>query len=164
MSKFTLFLQFEGSDRIELIEMPVHASGEDLIAAALALGMAAELAEAAHVFSEHHHEPLHRHLPLAEQGHKDKGRLHIHRCRQIEVSFRFNDFAATHPFTPTTTVQHAKDWLVKQIRMSPVDATEHVLQIAGTDRRPDPDDHLGSFVSGCCSVAFVLVPRKRVEG
>jgi hypothetical protein len=53
---------------------------------------------------------------------------------------------------------------VHELKMSPVDASEHVLQITGTTDRPDPDVQIGALVSGCCELAFSLVPVKRVEG
>jgi len=57
-----------------------------------------------------------------------------------------------------------KKEFVKAIHMSPVDATEHVLQLTGTTIQPDAHDHIGSLVGEHCSVAFVLVPKIRPQG
>ena len=62
------------------------------------------------------------------------------------------------------TVDEVKQWYVDKLKMSPVDATEHVLQITDTTDRPDPDVQIGALISGRCDVTFTLVPIKRVEG
>jgi hypothetical protein len=49
--------------------------------------------------------------------------------------------------------------------MTPEEAGEHVLQIAGTHDRPAPSTHLGALAA-CphCQVIFDLVPDQRVNG
>ena len=89
----------------------------------------------------------------------------MHRCRKINVDLHYADTPEVcHKFPPTATVNHVKRWYVHELKMSPVDASEHVLQITGTTDRPDPDVQIGALVSGCCELAFSLVPVKRVEG
>ena len=65
-----------------------------------------------------------------------------------------------------TTVETVKRWAaIKGFGMTPADAAEHVLQLAGSTIRPEPDTHIGSLVSGsACQLRFDLVPLKRVEG
>jgi hypothetical protein len=49
--------------------------------------------------------------------------------------------------------------------MSPQEAGEHVLQIAGTKDRPDAGTHLGAIAAYPeCRFAFDLVPNERVNG
>ena len=49
--------------------------------------------------------------------------------------------------------------------MSPEEASEHSLQIAGTYDRPAPRTHLGALTT-CphCRIAFDLVADQRVNG
>lgn len=93
-------------------------------------------------------------------------RLHLARCRQVEVSVRFNAELAKKAFRPSTTIARVHHWAARRaFHLSPRDAAEHVLQLQGSNQRPDREVHIGSLVSGDeCGVAFDLVPRKRVEG
>jgi hypothetical protein len=93
-------------------------------------------------------------------------RLHVSRCRHVEVSVRFNGERANRRFAPGATIGRIHHWAARRaFGLSPRDAAEHVLQIHGTQTRPDRDVHIGTLTSGTtCAVAFDLVPRKRVEG
>ncbi|HYD17686.1 MAG TPA: hypothetical protein VEF76_04320 [Patescibacteria group bacterium] len=117
------------------------------------------------IFMEDVDEPLDpgKTLPKSEKG--SPCRMHVHRCRAIAVSVTFNGTTAEHRFGPGTTVEKVKRWAaIERFGMSPADAAEHVLQLAGTTVRPEPDTHLGSLTGNSCSVRFDLVPLKRVEG
>lgn len=164
MTTIQLFLQFEGSRGIELIQIESDALGREILAAAVRLGFAGKPGEDAHVFGPEDEEPLKLDLPLSKQKIRDKHRVHVHRCRKVEVTLHFNDLTERVAFPPATTVDHVKKVFVKAIHMSPVDATEHVLQICGSTDRPEPDTHIGSLVTGCCTLCFNLVPIKRIEG
>lgn len=92
-------------------------------------------------------------------------KLHVTRCRHIEVSVHYNGEVANHRFSPAATVGRVHQWAAKHFGLAPRDAAEHVLQLHGTTKRPDRDVHVGSLTTGTvCAVAFDLVPRKRVEG
>ena len=93
-------------------------------------------------------------------------RLHVTRCRHIEVTVRFNGEDAARRFPPSATVERVRRWAARRaFHLSPRDAAEHVLQIQGTTIRPDRDVHIGTLTKGeTCAVAFDLVPCKRVEG
>lgn len=140
-------------------------------------GIAALLAEAARhrtcnadgemlVFIEDEDEPLTHECGLPRR-HGDGGppRLHVHRCRRVEVSVMFNGVKEDRQLGPGKTVAAVKRWAAKAFGMAPADAAEHVLQLVGTSDRPDADTHIGALAS-CpeCMVAFDLVPLKRVEG
>jgi hypothetical protein len=162
MSKFKLFLQFEGHRAIEAASLGPEATPRDAIEAAIALGFAS--APDTSVFHGEQADPLDLDTPLHRQGVKDKDRLHIHRCRKIQVTVTFASARKQHPFPPSATVETVKRWFVREIGMSDVDATEHVLQIAGASDRPEPDVQIGSLTKRDCSLDLVLVPIKRVEG
>ncbi len=93
-------------------------------------------------------------------------KAHLHRCRHVGVEVIFNGETVHHHFGPGTTVARVKTWAAeRKFGMSPQEAGEHVLQIAGTKDRPDPGTHLGTLVR-CphCRIAFDLVPNERVNG
>lgn len=102
--------------------------------------------------------------------HRHAGRagvkVHLHRCRHVAVGVTFNGETVRHPFTPAATVARVKTWAAeKKFGMTPAEAAEHVLQIAGTTERPDPGTHLGALTAHPrCSVDFHLVPNERVNG
>lgn len=162
MPHIEFFIQFEGTPRVELARFPEDIDVAGVRAWAVALGLA-HLAEAL-VFAEEIEEALEEGRPLRDQGVGHKHRIHLHRCRKIEVALHFVDKTKHHVFRPAVTVKRVKHWFVDAIGMSPVDATEHVLQITGTTDRPSPDTHIGSLVGDHCKVEFSLVPIKRIEG
>ena len=93
-------------------------------------------------------------------------RLHVTRCRHIDVTVRFNGENASRRFPPSSTVERVRRWAARRaFHLSPRDAAEHVLQIQGTTVRPDRDVHIGTLTQGrVCAIVFDLVPCKRVEG
>ncbi len=162
MTKLKLFMQIEGRRSIELIEVAEDAGPEAVLAAAAAFGLAIE---SAMVFAGEDEHPLHMGKPLHHQGVKNKHRVHVHRCKKIGVTLHYADTPEAHrAFPPTATVTQVKHWYVHELKMAPVDASEHVLQITGTNDRPDPYVQVGALVTSCCELAFSLVPVKRVEG
>lgn len=93
------------------------------------------------------------------------GKVHVHRCQHVAVTVAFSGRNLEHRFGPGSTVARIKHWVVSKLGMSEADATEHVLQIAGTHERPTPSTHVGTLVH-CpdCRIAFDLVPDQRVNG
>ncbi len=93
-------------------------------------------------------------------------RLHLSRHRHVEVTVRFNGEVATRRFSPGATIGRVHHWAARRaFGLAARDAAEHVLQICGTQLRPDRDVHVGTLTSKeTCIVAFDLIPRKRVEG
>jgi|SRR5215212_2268720 len=102
---------------------------------------------------------------LIEVGIQHRHRVHFHRCRRVAVSVNFNGATKKQPFSPSATIAKIKRWADDEFELKGVDATEHALQICGTNKRPDLDVHVGSLVqSQHCQICFDLVPKKRVEG
>jgi hypothetical protein len=161
MPKIEVFLQAEGSRRIELIELDAEAPVREIIASS---GLRDELREGANVFGPDGEAPLDPDATLRAAGVGHRDRIHVNRCRQVAVTIHFNDITEELRFPPSTTVDRVKRRFVQKIRMSDVDATEHVLQLCSSDDRPEPDNQIGSLVSGCCTLCFNLVPIKRIEG
>jgi hypothetical protein len=164
MPTIQLFLQFEGHRGIELVRVEDTATVRELLAAALRAGLPEDRTEGASVFAHESDLPLNPDATLKDAGVHDKHRVHVHRCKKVEVTLHFNEVKEKLHFPPSATVERVKKEFVKRIHMSPVDATEHVLQLCGSTDRPEPDTHIGSLVCGCCALCFDLVPVKRIEG
>ena len=160
MSTLKLFLQFSGHRPVELVEASAEAPARTVLDTAVALGAPA----GGELFVADRDAPLDPDKSLHAQGVKDKDRVHVHTCRQIQVTLSFAGDTKHHPFRPSATIAEVKAWFVDKLHMSPVDATEHVLQITGTSERPDPDTQIGALVSSACALDLTLVPVKRVEG
>lgn len=118
------------------------------------------------VYVEDGDEPIADDTPLGQLHRSGALKVHIHRCRKVKVTIRFNDKMATDGFPPSATVARVKKWAAeKQFGMTPEEAGEHVLQISGTQDRPAPGTHIGTLTGETpCKVEFDLVPDERVNG
>lgn len=164
MTKIEILLQGEGIADIELVELDEGAGPAEILAIALERRQGGETGDYL-VFVEDQEEPLAPGHQLHRHPHGEPHRVHVHRCRNVAVTVTFNGRPETRDFAPSRTVAAVKAWAAKAFHMDPRDAAEHVLQLAGTADRPEPDTHLGSLVRhGHCEVRFDLVPLKRVEG
>jgi hypothetical protein len=161
-----IFLQGEGISEIQLVRVPQDGTLRDVVKAAQAGGAAiAQSAEGVIFFTEDSDHELEIDVRLKDAGIGHRHRLHCHRCRQVEVTVNFNGVSKPHKVPPSKTVAKVKRWADDQFGLKGVDATEHALQICGTNSRPDEDTHIGALVQyPNCKLCFDLVPKKRVEG
>jgi len=160
-----LFLQGEGVREVTLIRVPQNATVQELIVNAKQQGGVEAPAEELVILVEDQDEPLPLEAKLKDVGISHRHRIHSHRCRRVKISVNFNQFTKEGAFSPSTTIRKIKRWADDQFELKGVDATEHALQICGTNVRPDADVHLGGLVQyPNCQICFDLVPKKRVEG
>ena len=118
------------------------------------------------VFLEDEDEPLNELLIVRQQAGPCGVKAHLHRCRHIAVAVTFNGETVHHQFGPGSTVARVKRWAAeRKFGMSEEEASEHVLQIAGTLDRPSPGTHLGALAK-CpnCRLDFDLMPDQRING
>ena len=166
MTKIDILLQGEGINDIELVSLDEGATFGDLLdRTAKGIGESSEKSgNLLYLEDEEEPVPPKRKIPPHASG--KPHRVHIHRCRRIEVATTFNGETQTVALPPALTVGTAKRRIAQGLfGMDPKDAAEHVLQLTGTAERPEPDTHLGSLVGdGACALAFDLVPLTRVEG
>lgn len=165
MKNTDILLQGEHIPDIQVVDLGPGKGVEDVLTAA-AKHRGGESEGEYHVFTEESDEPLARGDKLPESGEGHPLHVHVHRCRRVAVTVTFNGVTKEHDFGPGTPIAAVKKWAaIKAFGMDPGDAAEHVLQIAGTTDRPEPDTHIGTLVT-CpdCQLAFDLVPLKRVEG
>ena len=163
MNGIDVFYQGEGVTGVEHAEFP-----EDTTLATLKAELAKKhrLGEGVLIFVEDDDEPTDEVKQVRHCAGPTGVKLHIHRCRHIEMKVTFNNETVEHKFAPGTTVARVKRWAAEQkFGMSPEEAGEHVLQLAGTKDRPSSSLHIGALVKhGKCALAFDLVPDERVNG
>lgn len=159
--KINVFLQSELLNDIEVIEIESDSGHTALRAACLAMF---NLGPDENVFlfvededDEHAFEKI---------KHIDDGlRVQLHRLKSIDVIVRYAGKDARRSFRPSTTVGRTKKWATQELGIAPSDAAELMLQIKGTDSRPDADIHIGTLVkSPQHTLEFDLVPSPRVNG
>jgi hypothetical protein len=163
MTAIDVFYQGEGLREIEHIE--VDADGNFSAIRAILIekhGLHSDTL----IFIEDSDEPVAEDRILRDHSGQAGVKVHLHRCRHVEVAVTFNGKTVHHRFGPGTTVARVKRWAAEhKFKMSPEEASEHVLQISGTHDRPAPGTHLGTLTA-CpnCRVAFDLLPDQRVNG
>jgi len=163
MNMIDVFYQIEGERDIQHVEV----GPEDTFGALRALLVKRHgLVEEVLIFLEDSGEPISEVILIREHVGRAGVKVHVHRCRHVEVAVTFNNETVHDRFSPATTVGQVKHWAaVGKFKMTEAEASEHVLQIVGTYDRPVPGTHLGALAK-CpnCKVAFSLVPDQRVNG
>ena len=163
MEKVDVFYQIEGSREILHTEIDAEHTVANLTAILIERhGLDREIL----IFLEDSDEPLAEVILIREHVGHAGVKIHAHRCKHIEVSVTFNGETVHHHFAPGKTVAKVKHWVaVHKFKMSEAEASEHVLQIAGTHDRPSPGAHIGTLTTRPhCRIAFDLVPDQRVNG
>ena len=157
-----IFLQSEFLIDIEVIELKEKASPKELHSACFNHIADALGASEAFLYIEDDDDED----AVAKLGEIPDGlRVHLHRLKAIDVSVRYAGKDVHRTFRPNATIARVKLWATKDLAITPADAAELMLQIAGTDTRPDPDVHIGSLVKAPQhSICFDLVPAPRVNG
>lgn len=163
MSTITVF--FMGDGRGDLVEGNLGSvtTIKELHQALSNAGI--EVNKDTHEFLDNADDPLPKDLKSVVRGIKDGVRIHITRCRRVQVTVNYLEHTDEHRFSPGTRVRAVKEWAVRKFKIDPKDAAEHVLQICGSTKRPASDTTLHDLTDGkTCAVCFDLVPEKRVEG
>ena len=163
MDRVDLFYQCEGVGEIGQVEVGVDATFATVKAE---LVDRHSLGEDVILFLEDEDEPLDENRKVSDYTDLTSIIVHLNRCRRIAVSVTFNGCTVEDEFGPSATIACIKHWAAEgQFGLSPADAGEHYLQIAGTQDRLVPGTHVGRLVNcPACSVAFDLIPDDRVNG
>jgi hypothetical protein len=163
MTPIDLFYQGEGLGKVEHLEIEPDAT---FAIVKTILREKHGLAIEALLFIEDHEDPVEEAVCVREHaGHKGL-KVHLHRCRHLEVTVTFNGTTAEHRFSPAATVAKVKRWAAEhRFGMTEEEAGEHALQVVGTHDRPTPGTHIGALTDGrVCGLAFDLVADERVNG
>jgi hypothetical protein len=162
MNTIEVFYQGEQIGRVDHLEIPATAILADVKAVIVSKHHCAD----ALLFLEDGEDAIDEQTPVGKIASATGLKLHVHRCRRIDVTVTFNNDTVERKFAPGTTVARVKRWAAEQkFKMTPEEAGEHVLQIVGTQERPAPSAHIGTLTSHpACRIAFDLVPNERVNG
>lgn len=91
--------------------------------------------------------------------------IHLGRCKLVEVVVRYAGRRVDRHFIPAARVGRVRRWAINALGISPTDANELVLQVAGSSIQPGRDQHIGSYVEhGTCTTTFDLVRSYTVNG
>jgi len=162
-----LFIQGEGVSKITLVRVHIKDTVADIIKVALEHGLSTPEGSEVFVLVENTDAPLVLDAKIDEVGLIPRSRVHIHRCRRVEVTVNFNADQLKGFFPPSATVAWVKKWAVGKdgFGLSDLDATEHLLQVCHSTDRPDEDVHIGTLVKVLAgAICFDLVAKQRVEG
>lgn len=157
-----IFLQSEFLTDIVLVELPTGATGEQLREACFARIPQEATKQDLNLYIEDDDDEEHiRQLTEVPDG----LRVHIHRQKGIDVQVLYAGREVQRTFRPSSTVARVKRWATEELGIAASDAADLMLQISGTDIRPDADVHIGSLAKGRArSICFDLVPSPRVNG
>lgn len=163
MKPISVFYQGDGVSELSHAEFESDATFADVKAQLAAKhGLGAE----ALLFIEDEDDPVDDSVKLQERATSKGLKVHVHRCKKVDVAVTFNNETVERHFPPSATVSRVKRWAAeKKFGMSEDESGEHVLQLAGTHDRPAPGTHIGALTDGTvCRVAFDLVADERVNG
>ena len=161
-----VYVQSEHFPDIKLVEINDDATIDELKRAVLALLPPGTDSSELTLSVEDDDDDAHAQATHVKHLNKEHGvRVHLHRCKHVEVHVRFGAEVVHRQFRPAATVGRVRLWAGHKLGMKPGDVAEHVLQIAGTTEQPDVDTHIGTLAK-CpqCSVTFDLVPAHRING
>ena len=162
-----LFIQGEGIPKITLVKLGPKDTVADIVKVAREHGLSAPEDSEMCVFVENTDVSVELDLKIDEVGLTARSRVHIHRCKSVEVTVNYNQDQKKGFFPPSATVDWVKEWAVgkDQYDMSPVDAAEHVLKVCNSGDQPDGEVHIGTLVKfPDGTLCFDLVAKQRVEG
>lgn len=154
-----IFLQSGFLDGIEVIELDEHAGHTELRAAILE--RIGKRTEEVFIFIEDDD---------TEDALRDLNELidglgiHAHHHKEISVVVRYAGRQIHRVFRPSATIGRVKDWVLQEFGISKSDGAEFMLQVSGTDLRPDVDVHVGALARHHHEIIFDLVPSPRING
>lgn len=164
MEKLELFVQVEGDKRIAAVLADPSDRVEAIASAARAHGLPVPTGNML-CFVGDFEDPVNEDTTLAQLGITDRTRVHLHRCRRIEVEVHFGNETAKHRFPPNATVGSVYEWAAKKLIENEIDRGDHVLQLCNSTNRPSIDLQIGALIqTTACQLCFDLVPVQRVEG
>jgi hypothetical protein len=163
MSKTIIFIQAEGERGVTEAEITIPATVRDLHEAFKTLRI--DFDKEFEAFVDEADSPVPHDAKATVEGLKHGSRVHVTRCKKIKVTVHYMHCTIDRAFAPGTRVRTVKQWAVRELKLNPTDAGEHVLQLCNSTIQPPTDAALAELVDGrSCNVCFDLVPEKRIEG
>lgn len=163
MSKTVIFIQIDGQADVTEAEITIPATVRDLHETFKTHGI--DFDKELEAFVDEADSPVLHDAKTTVEGLKHGSRVHVTRCKKIKVTVHYMHRNVDRAFAPGTRVRAVKQWAVRELRLNPTDAGEHVLQLCNSTIQPPTDAALVELVDGrSCDVCFDLVPEKRIEG
>jgi hypothetical protein len=163
MSKTIIFIQAEGKPGVTEAEIMIPATVRDLHEAFKTHGI--DFDKEFEAFVDESDSLVPHDAKATVEDLKHGSRVHVTRCKKIKVTVHYMHRTIDRTFAPGTRVRTVKQWAVRELKLNPTDAGEHVLQLCNTTTQPPTDAALAELVNGqSCDVCFDLVPEKRIEG
>jgi hypothetical protein len=163
MSKTIIFIQAEGKPGVIEAEIMIPAMVRDLHEAFKTHGV--DIDKDLDAFVDEADDPVPHDAKATVEGLKHGSRVHVTHCKKIKVTIHYMHRTIDRAFAPGARVRTVKQWAVRELKLNPTDAGEHVLQLCNTTTQPPTDAALAELVNGrSCDVCFDLVPEKRIEG
>ena len=163
MTNQAIFIQVQGKAGVTEAKLPLAAKLEDLIETLKSNGVAIEGNTFVALDEDECFDRGDQRKPIKDL--KPGTRIHVTRCRRIATTVHYLEKAAQRDFPPGTRLRTVKAWVVREFKIEPKDAGEHVLRVCNSTTTPSTDTPLHELVGPSeCSVCFDLVPDKRVEG
>lgn len=160
--KVTIFAQSEMLKDVRAVEVDSNAGAAGIRAALLAILPQGPELQTLQLYLEDSDDE-HALEKLTEIPHGL--RVHLHRLNGIDVVVRYAGRDVRRTFRPSATIHRIKRWATRELGISLSDAAELMLQISGTNERPDADTHIGALVKfPQHSLCLDLVPSTRVNG
>jgi hypothetical protein len=158
-----VFIAVQGHDRLVEVDLPENASIEFVHASVKEAGI--EIDEEFILFHDEDDDPIEWQDHKRPHHIKRGAKLHLTKCRKVDVTIHYLEKTAKHRFAPGARVRRVKAWAVDHFKLAERDAAEHVLQVCGSSDRPPTDTPLHKLAKdGHCALCFDLVPDIRVEG
>jgi hypothetical protein len=155
----------------EPMELFVHRPGTErvilrVVEPTVTVAEAVTLADGERVWLEETEDELDVTMTVAEARIPHRGHVHVNRCPRAATTVTYNGEEKQRTFRSSARIERVFEWAVSKrgFNLTPTDAAEHALQVAGTTTQPDPGDQVGSFVDAHCAVTFSLVAKIRNEG
>lgn len=164
MTDLVIFIQTHGTvDAGSEAVVPGDATVGDLHDALARLGLVIDEEMLIFVDEDETHLPRERHHRPSSLHHG--ARVHVGHMREIRVAVNYLARTVERRFSPGTRVARVKAWAVAELKITPGDAAEHVLQLHESARKPSPDTPIHELVPHHDHrLCFDFVPEKRVEG
>jgi hypothetical protein len=163
-SSITLFFQGEGLIGFEEVTIDQDSAGQVLLERIIAVR--ALPGDSWALFVEDEDEAVDLNVSLRERGIKHRHRMHVHRCRKIDVRAEYNNENRDHSFSPGTTVGKVKDYFIDKFKIDPMEAHKLALWYGEPPQIAEDDDHIGKFANSKsnCAVTMQLAPKVRPQG
>ena len=162
--RVSVFLHGEGNRDAKTVEIPAHATVEDIIIIYQQQFPSGVTTEEIFLWVEEEKTPKQRHAHHEEAGIHHRHHVHCHRCKTVEVVILYNGDDRSFPVTPSTTVKKIFEKAIHAFQISESDAGDYLLKLEdGTVLKPS--EHIGSFTTfPRCHVRLFLTAKKPING